>query len=260
MRRSKSSSSNSPVPQTSPAQPIQVELRHGDAYQLLPSLPDASIDLVATDPPYGSTDCGWDHKIDLREFWAQMWRVLTPAGVAVVFAAQPFATDVINAARKHFRYELVWFKARKVGFLNANLQPLRQHELILVFNRQPKRSKYRPQLTAGSPYHTKGKTPTRVYRKIKNQDRETINLGTRHPTSVLQLNDFGGRRVHPTQKPTDLCRWIVRSYSDPGDLVLDPFAGSASTGVACQAEGRRFIGFERDPEIHAVAAARLGLR
>ena len=235
-----------------------IDLRHGDSFELLPGIADGSIDAVVTDPPYGSTDCAWDHKINLAEFWRQMWRVLKPAAVVVSFAAQPFATDMILSARKQFRYELIWFKARKVGFLNANRQPLRQHELVLIFGRLPKQSTYHPQLVAGKPYKTMPSTDTSVYRKTRKQAH--INLGTRHPTSVLQLNDFGGPRIHPTQKPEDLCRWIVRSYSNPGDLILDPFTGSGSTPAACHAEGRRFVGFERDRAIYERACKRLGLQ
>lgn len=236
-----------------------IDLRLGDAFAQLPKLADGSIDAVITDPPYGSTNCKWDQRIDLKKLWEQLWRVLKPAGVVVSFAAQPFATDLISSARKYFRYDLIWFKAKKVGFLNANRQPLRQHELMLIFCRQPSASTYRPQMASGRPYRSKGANPTSVYH-FTPKPINRVNHGTRHPTSVLQMSDFGGPRIHPTQKPEDLCRWIVRSYTEPGDLVLDPFFGSASTAAACQAEGRRFVGFERDPDIYAAARKRLGLR
>lgn len=234
-------------------------LYHGDCFSLFGTLADGSIDCVITDPPYGSTACAWDHRIALDKFWPEVWRVLKPAGVVVSFAAQPFATDLIVSARKQFRYELVWLKAKKVGFLNANLQPLRQHELMLVFCRRPKQSTYNPQLVAGKPYRsTTMDIGHGVYKGQRgNPDVVRVNHGTRHPTSVVQLNDFGGKRIHPTQKPEDLCRWLVRTYSQPGEVVLDPFAGSAATGAACILEGRCFLGFERDPANFAAAAARL---
>lgn len=219
------------------------------------SLPDRFVHAVITDPPYGSTDCAWDRRVDLTLWWEQVDRVSTETSVVACFAAQPFATDLINSRRKAFRYDLVWDKQQAVGFLNANRQPLRAHELLLVFCRSPGKSVYRPQFTPGRPYITRAHdrmNASPIYRKRKRVD--TINDGRRHPTSILRYpKPSKAERRHPTQKPLGLLTWLVNSYSLPGQTILDPFAGSGSTGVAAVQAGRRFIGIERDPTNYRAA-------
>jgi len=223
--------------------------------ELLADVSPETVQAVLTDHPYGSTDCHWDKVVDLAAWWKEIDRVTPPNAIVASFAAQPFATDLINSNRKNFRYELVWHKAKAVGFLNANRQPLRGHELIMVFCRQPGKSVYNPQKTPGKPYRITAKSKTTIYRHHK--FLPTVNHGDRHPTSVLALNALGGKRYHPTQKPLLMCEWLVKSYTNAGHLVLDPFAGSATFAVACHRTGRRFLGFERDPEIFKAAVARL---
>jgi site-specific DNA-methyltransferase (adenine-specific) len=233
-----------------------VVLHRADCFDFLQAAPAHSYAAVVTDPPYGSTDCRWDRPFDLVQWWQLVEAATAPAGVVASFAAQPFATNLIHANRRAFRYELVWRKNRPVGFLNANRQPLRDHELILIFCRQPGRSIYHPQKTPGKPYHVKNNTgKASVYRHHRR--RETINHGDRHPRSVLAIDEPERGRWHPTQKPVALCEFLVRSYTGPGDIVLDPFAGSGSTALACLAAGRRFVGCERDPENFARAVERL---
>ena len=229
----------------------------GDSLKVLPLLRPRSIHTFITDPPYGSTDCHWDQAPDMDALWAQIHRLTTERAVTVVFAAQPFATAVINANRRAFRYDLIWDKLHAVGFLNANRQPLRVHEHLLIFCRRPGASIYQPQFTAGTPYKSKARDKgTAIYRHF--QPMDVVNPGRRHPTSILRFaKPSKADRIHPTQKPTPLLNWIVHTYTRRCQVVCDPFAGSASTGEAVLAAGRRFIGIERDPEIFAAAADRL---
>lgn len=220
-------------------------------------LPDASVQTVINDLPYGVTDCAWDKKLDLAAWWTQIDRVTLETGIVVCFATQPFATELINSRRKQFRYDLVWDKVAPVGFLNANRQPLRLHEYLLVFCRKPGQSIYNPQKTPGKPYTARLKPRHGgVYRS--HGAVVTVNTGDRHPTSILRHSKPAGpSRLHPTEKPLSLCKWLVLSYSRPGGLILDPTMGSAPVGEAALAAGRRFVGIEQDPEIFQIAKTRL---
>lgn len=232
-------------------------LLHGSCFDFLPSLPTNSIDALITDPPYATTDLAWDKKVDWPAFWEEANRVCKENAVMVFFSAQPFTTDLINSNRRCFRYELIWTKIKATGFLNANRRPLTAHENILVFSRRPARTVYNPQKTPGSPYKTRAKkTQCAHYRKT--DLLPTVNpTGDRHPKSWMLVQHDSQRGYHPTQKPVDLLRWLVLSFTNQGDTVLDPFMGSGTTGVACQATGRRFIGMEREEEYYNTARQRL---
>jgi site-specific DNA-methyltransferase (adenine-specific) len=219
-----------------------------------PLIEDQSVDLILTDPPYGVTACPWDKRPDLNLMWREFNRIIKPNGAIVLTATQPFATDVINANRKHFRYDLVWVKNAPVGFLNAKRMPLRQHELILVFyKRLPA---YHPQKVPGKVYkHKAGIHTTSVYNQIVKSATES---GERYPTSVLHFSrDAGPGKKHPTQKPKALFEWVVKSFTEKGCLVFDPYMGSGTTAVAAISTGRDFIGFETDPGYYGMAMARI---
>lgn len=237
---------------------LRCELHNGDCLAVLPTIPDRSVHLVLCDPPYGTTDCAWDKAPDLEAWWTQVERVATETAVFAIFCAQPFTTALINSRPKLFRYDLVWDKIRPVGHLNANRQPMRVHEQVLIFCRRPSLSTYQPQFLPGRPYMSlrKAGKNSEVYRGTK-RDHVSVNTGTRHPTSILQFQKPGKGRIHPTEKPVALLAWLVRSYSRPGQTVLDPFMGSASTGVAALEAGRHFVGMERDPAIFQQGSERL---
>lgn len=218
-------------------------------------IPEGSVDMVLCDLPYGITDCKWDIRIPLEPLWKAHLRVVKKNGAIVLTAQQPFATDLINAARPWFRYELIWEKSKALGFLNANRMPLRAHENILVFYRRLPR--YTPQFEVGKPYSksNRDRTRTGIYRKFSDK-RGSDNTGTRHPRSVLRFAQEG-RTKHPTEKPQALFEWLIRTYTAPGELVLDNCMGSGTTAAACEAASRRWIGIELSEEFCSMARERL---
>lgn len=237
----------------------------GDCLERMSEIPAGSVDMVLCDLPYGTTRHGWDCQIDLGGLWGHYRRLVKPAGAVVLTASQPFTTTLIISNRDWFRYSLVWEKDNATNFLNAKHQPLKVHEDILIFSAlastySPRGSMaYCPQKTPGKPYRTGAakKALHNFHVRLTNQSvgRETVNAGDRYPRSVLRFN--AERGLHPTQKPVALLEYLVRTYTNEGETVLDNAMGSGSTGVACANTGRRFIGIERDPEYFALARNRI---
>jgi len=235
----------------------------GDCFEVMQQLPAGSVDAVVSDPPYGTTDLFWDTKIDLERFWKEVERICKDTAVIVLFSQQPFTTDLINSKRKWFRYELIWHKTMGVGWLSANQRPLRAHENILIFAKRFKGSTYNPQKEQGhKPYVNKHTGPVPLYGRQQNWATVSRSLnGERHPKSVLLFPNGGysrgNPRLHPTQKPLALTQWIVQCYSSSRHLILDPFMGSGTTGVACLRTGRHFIGVELEAQYFYLAQDRL---
>lgn len=235
---------------------LPYELHLGDCLDLLPSIPDNSIDLILCDLPYGTTRNNWDSVIDLDLLWAEYARIAK--GAIVLFAAQPFTSALVMSRPDWFRYDLVWRKNKASGHLNAKRLPLRAHESILVFYEE---------MAVYNPQKTSGHRPMNAYYTAHNGsnygDGKTMAGGgstDRYPTSVLDwpvLNNDDPERVHPTQKPIAMCEWLIRTYSNAGAVVLDNSMGSGTTGIACLNTGRHFIGMEKDAEIFRTAAARI---
>jgi DNA modification methylase len=223
-----------------------VTLLQGDCLEVLPTLADGSVDMVFADLPYGVTACHWDSKIDLGQLWPELLRVGKRNAAFVFTATQPFATTLICSQRRLFRYELVWEKPKPVGFMNAGKRPLAAHEGLYVFA-QP-RHIYNNQTIEGEPYKARrgrGKLGS-IYSGEGGQAKD--NPGRRHPRSVLQFPAINERRrMHPTQKPVALLEWLVRTYCNPGDTVLDPTAGSGTAAIAALRTGRKYICIEKDP-------------
>ena len=322
-----------------------MKLLQGDCMELLPQIPDKSVDLVLCDLPYGTTDCKWDHVLPLETLWKEYRRLLRPNGVAALFAAQPFTTQLINSNRPAFRYCWYWVKNMATGFAFAKYQPMRKVEEVVVFvcnvpgkdnagkhealraylqeelkasghNRasinkilgncmsshyftnggqfsippreqweklqkatehfarpwEDIRAEYQAELgpCGGSPqiYNPQGlkiiSNPKPKRRKtvksdaiydMENLDKEYTPKYTGYPVNVLQINTERG--LHPTQKPVPLLEYLIKTYSNEGDTVLDNCMGSGSTGVACVRTGRRFIGIEKDPHYFQIARERI---
>jgi DNA modification methylase len=234
-------------------------LENCDALDLMASLEAGSVDALITDPPYGTTALEWDKPIDWPRFWTEARRVCKPTAPMVLFSAQPFTTDLINSNRTAYRYDVVWRKTLPTRVLDANRMPLRVHELILVFCDNGYGT-YNPQLTNGGAAYNITRSENGGDHYQGSLAGTYVNHGTRHPTSVLEFSNKAGELAtdrHPTQKPVDLMAWLVKSYTNAGGLVLDPFAGSGSTGAACLLTGRGFVGSELSPEYHAKATERL---
>ncbi len=227
------------------------------------TLPAGKVDLILCDPPYGTTMMKWDSVIDFQSLWAEYRRVLSPIGCVVMFGSQPFTSALVMSNPAWFKYALVWDKNKCGSPGLANVRPMKTHEDILVF--APGRTTYNPQMEEGTPYARKSSNPEGYVGKSNNHRygmkprTEFTNTGTRFPKSILRISrDFSAQQqVHPTQKPVPLMAWLVRTYSNPGEVVLDSCMGSGSTGVAAIEEGRRFVGIERDAEYFDTAKARI---
>lgn len=231
-----------------------MELLKGDCLDLLDKVEDRSIDLILCDLPYGVTANKWDEVIDLNNLWKHYKRVIKNNRAVILFASQPFTTTLVTSNKKWFRYEWVWEKDNGTGFLNANRMPLKKHESILVFYEHL--PTYNPQFTKGKPYTCKQGSLGSNYCQKEHKGHTTVNDGKRYPTSVLKYKRDKSK-VHPTQKPVSLLEYLIRTYTNEGDVVLDTCMGSGSAGVASVNTSRDFIGIEKDEEYFKVAEERI---
>ena len=237
-------------------------LVHGGCLDGLRDVATGSVAMVFADLPYGRTQNDWDKLVPVEPLWTELNRVCRRDAAMVFTAMQPFTSLLVCSNLKAFRYEMIWQKNKVRGFLNAKRQPLRTHENVLIFYREQPR--YEPQMTTGHRpvnSYTKHTSDGTNYGATK---RGVCGGGStaRYPTSVLAIpvvNNDDPIRIHPTQKPEELAAWFVRTYTQPGDLVLDPTAGSATTLVAAKRLGRRFLGFETDGGMVTKATTRLAL-
>lgn len=214
-------------------------------------LPDKSIDMILCDLPYGTTSCKWDTVTPFEPLWEQYERIIKDNGAIVLTASQPFTTTLANSNLRLFRYAWVWEKEQGVNFLMAKKQPLKVHEDILVFYK--KQPTYNPQMTKGKPYISGKGDSGEVTGRVKKI--QTKNEGTRYPRSVIKFNREVG--LHPTQKPVALFEYLIRTYTNEGEIVLDNCIGSGTTAVASVRTNRKFIGFELEPEYVQIANQRL---
>ncbi len=217
---------------------------------------DASVDMILCDLPYGTTQNKWDSIIPLEPLWEQYRRVIRPNGASVLTVQIPFSINLGASNLPWLRYEWIWEKPQGTGFLNASRYPLKSHENVLVFCGGT--HTYNPQMESGSPYRIRrGKERVsdnyNTYVRAGNVD---INNGQRFPKTVFTFG-YDSDRIHPTQKPVALFEYLIRTYTNPGELVLDNCIGSGTTAIACLNSGRSYIGFELDPEYHRAATERI---
>lgn len=243
-----------------------IKLFNGDCLECMKMLDDKSVDMILCDLPYGLTRCDWDIPLDMESMWKQYKRIIKDHGVILLFSIQPFTSDLIQSNRKMFRYEIVWEKTQKTGFYNANKMPLKAHENILVFYK--KLPTYNPQK-----YTVERKDIGRVRNKKADrcvlyghvEAQDWVETGQRYPHDVIHFSNWNGALFgktdkatkHPTQKPVPLLEYLVKTYTNEGDIVLDNCMGSGSTGVACVHTNRQFIGMELDPRYFEIASKRI---
>lgn len=231
-------------------------LHLGDCLDVLKTIPDASVDLILADLPYGTTMCHWDSVIPMEKLWPEYKRVIKPAGAIVLTAMQPFSSMLVASNPAMFRYEWIWEKGNATGFLNAKKQPLRAHESALVFyNKQPT---YNPQMTTGHKRKTTRRRTVDSDCYGKAIQLTEYDSTTRYPRSVQFFSSDKQRgSYHPTQKPVAWMEFLVKTYTNEGDVVLDNTMGSGTTGVACMRTGRHFIGIENEEPMFTIATDRL---
>jgi site-specific DNA-methyltransferase (adenine-specific) len=232
------------------------QIIHGDCLDVMKDISDKSVDMILCDLPYGMTANKWDTVIPLEPLWEQYKRVIKDNGAIVLTASQPFTSMLVMSNIKWFRYEWVWDKIAASGHLNAKQMPLKRHENILVFYKRP--PVYNPQFTKGEPYDSGFSL-----RKSENWGKQVAvsgknESGRRYPTSLIVESNANRRnRLHPTQKPVALFEYLIKTYTNEGETVLDNCIGSGTTAIACINIGRNFIGIEKEEKYVRIAQKRI---
>ena len=232
---------------------MRVDLKCGDCLEIMKDIPDKSIDMILCDLPYGTTKNKWDSVIDLNELWTGYERIIKDNGAIVLFSQMPFTAELTHSNLKLFKYEWIWEKDNGTGFLNAKKMPLKIHENILVFYK--KLPTYNPQMRTGfKPYKCKQGRHSTNY-GLYEQGHITESNGERYPIDIIEFKKDSG--LHPTQKPVALLEYLIKTYTNENDLVLDNCMGSGATGVACVNTNRNFIGIELSEEYYNIAKERI---
>jgi site-specific DNA-methyltransferase (adenine-specific) len=231
-----------------------IGLFNDDCLKILAAIPSASIDAIITDPPYGTTACKWDTVIPLEPMWEQLKRIIKPRGAIVLFGSQPFSSALVMSNPEMFSYEWVWVKTKITGVLNAKKMPVRKHEQILVFC----------ETVSTGTYNAQG---LEIKGTMTKQGGNSDNYGERNKSEYMQefsnwprdVLDFPseGKTAHPTQKPVALMEYLIKTYTNEGEIVLDFTMGSGTTGVAAVNSGRHFVGIELDKGYFDIAQARI---
>ena len=230
---------------------------NADCFDVFPNIEDNSIDAIICDLPYGTTACKWDSILPFDKLWDEYNRIIKANGAIILFGSQPFTSALIMSNLKMFKYELIWHKSHPTGFASSKKRTMKYHENILVFyNKQPT---YNPQMTKGKPNHwTVNKAGTVSNSQPKLGEIENKNGDNKFPNSVMYFNCPNRNGIlHPTQKPLELLEYLVKTYTNEGDMVLDNCMGSGTTGVACKKTGRHFIGIEKDEKYFEIAVSRV---
>lgn len=245
---------------------MTTNLLHGDCLELMKDLPDQSVDLILTDPPYGTTASKWDKNIDSVEMWKQYNRLIKSQGAIVLFASGQFTNKLINSQPDIYRYKWVWEKSKSGNFVNANNRPMTRYEEILVFSKgitantkdKSRKMHYYPQgLIPSGKVVKHGDTQFGTMAgKRPGQKKVTVQKYTNYPTDILKFKCVN-KPQHPTQKPIDLLEYLIKTYTKESEVVLDSCMGSGSTGVACVNTNRNFIGMELDDNYFDIAKQRI---
>ena len=240
--------------------PSKIELFHGDCLEVMRDIPDGSIDMILCDLPYGSLKCAWDVIIPFDPLWEQYKRIIKPNGVIALFGSEPFSSYLRTSNIKMYKYDWVWDKTTGLGFLDSKHRPLKQHELISVFaqggcsNGSKVRMEYNPQGLIPTEQKNRN-SPSNI---LNSEPKKRIELNTEYtnyPKSILRFAREVG--LHPTQKPVALCEYLIRTYTNEGETVLDNCAGSFTTAVACDNTNRKWICIEKEEEYCNIGLTRI---
>lgn len=230
---------------------------HGDCLELMKTIPDGSVDLILTDPPYGTTACKWDSVIPFAPMWEELKRIIKPNGAIVLFGSEPFSSALRMSNIKQYKYDWVWDKKLPSGMQIAKYRPMQRHENIMIFS------------NGGTPNYYPIRTPQKqrtgkIYSKsesspIAYDDGKLKIYRDKNPQSIIEFYKRDGKALHPTQKPVTLLEYLIKTYTQEKETVLDFTMGSGSTGVACINTGRNFIGIEMDETYFNIARNRIGV-
>ena len=248
-----------------------IQLYHGDCLEVMPTLPEKSIDMILADLPYGTTACKWDSIIPFDILWRNYTHLLNSARCVALFGSEPFSSTMRVSNLNWYKYDWIWDKSRASGFVHAKNKPMKRHEIVSIFSngttvhktQSKNRMIYNPQMGKGKPYtvkHTKVNSGKINHAPTKSNfdfvGTTTINTGERYPQSILAFTLSKDTVTHPTQKPVALMEYLIKTYTNAGDIVLDNTMGSGTTGVACINTNRRFIGIEMDETYFQIAVDR----
>lgn len=234
------------------------KLYKGDCLEVMKDIPNESVDMILCDLPYGTTACKWDSIIPFEPLWEQYNRLIKSNGAIVLFGTQPFTTKLIHSNLKSFKHEWIWKKERGVGFQIAKYRPMQEHEHILVFTRKGERVNYHPIMEKRQKIYisTPKNNNKSLSSPIKYSDGKTRTYTHKYPTSIKEFKR-DTKKFHPTQKPVALLEYLIKTYTNENELVLDNCMGSGSTGIACLNVNRRFIGIEKDEKYFNIAKDRI---
>lgn len=239
-----------------------INLMQGNCLELMKVIPDGSVDMILTDPPYGTTACKWDSVVPFEPMWSELKRIIKPNGAIVLFGSEPFSSMLRCSNLKMFKYDWVWNKTKPQGFLNAKARPLVEHELIHIFSSgtctsTSKTMTYNPQgLISVDVLLKNTDTESMGKRKSRKSGSEYKQTQSGYPRSILRYA-HDQSKLHPTQKPVALLEYLIKTYTQEGETVLDFTMGSGSTGVACKNTNRKFIGIELDETYFNIAKERI---
>lgn len=230
-------------------------LYHGDCLKIMPKFKQ-KFDMVLTDPPYGTTACKWDSIIPLEPMWKQLKKLIKPNGAIAMTASQPFTTTLISSNIKIFRYCWIWEKTLFTNFALVKKQPAKKHEDVCIF--YYKQPTYNPQMETGKPYTDKKRSRTMgVLNNALPMKKEIINTGTRYPSSVQKFSNGNNNSLHPTQKPIALMEYLIKTYTNENETILDFTSGSGTTGIACERTNRKWIMIEKEEKHCEITVKRI---
>lgn len=233
-----------------------IDLHCGDCLEVMKQIPDKSVDMILCDLPYGTTACSWDVIIPFDKLWKQYNRIIKDNGAIVLFGSEPFSSALRMSNIKNYKYDWIWKRTFASNFLNLKKQPAKKTELISVFYK--KQPTYNPQMLCGKPYKTSCGNIYPRQQKFGIKKRSILfNNGYRYPDTLINFKNPAKNRLHPTQKPVALCEYLIKTYTNENDTVLDNCMGSGTTGVACKHLNRNFIGIELDEYYFEIAKNRI---